>query len=271
MIIGQKNLLSNINKIIDSYPKFSIICGAKKSGKRMIVKYICEKLNLPIVFFSTGIDDVRNIIDLSYEQVEPICYVCADADNMSLGAKNALLKITEEPPNKAYFILTLESLSNTLSTIQSRATCFSLDNYSVDELLEYRKQKNYNSKYDNILKDICTTTGEVDELFYTDIQAFYQFANTIVEQIHIPVTGNIFKISKAVKSKQDDTGYDAVLLFNTVRNLYLKKALQTKKVQYLYASNVTTKCLQDLKLANVNIIGTIDNWIMDVRAVLRGL
>ena len=49
------------------------------------------------------------------------------------------------------------------------------------------------------------------------------------------------------------------------------EALQTKKVQYLYASNVTTKCLQDLKLANVNIVGTIDNWIMDVRAVLRGL
>lgn len=270
-MIGQVNLLSKIDKIIDRYPKFSIITGAKGSGKKLIVKYICDKLNLPIVPFGTGIEEIRNIIDMSYEQTEPICYVCYDADNMSLGAKNSLLKITEEPPNNAYFILTLQSISNTLGTIQSRGTVLSLDTYTIEELVQYRKQKHYSDSYDNIVKDICTTTGEVDELFRNNVDEFYKFAQTIATQIHIPETGNIFKISKAVKSKQDGEGFDGILLFKTVRNLFIKQALQTKKAQYLQAANVTSQCLRDLTIPALSTIGTVDNWIMQVRTALRGV
>ena len=35
-------LLEKIDKILDSYPKFSIIVGAKGSGKKTIVKHICN-------------------------------------------------------------------------------------------------------------------------------------------------------------------------------------------------------------------------------------
>jgi hypothetical protein len=190
---------------------------------------------------------------------------------MSLGAKNSLLKITEEPPNKAYFILTLQSLSNTLETIQSRGTILSLDEYTSGELLEYRFHRNYQSAYDNIIKEICNNTGEVDELFKHNVEQFYKFAQTVAYQIHIPNTGNIFKISKAIKSKEGETGYDPVLLFKVVRSLFIKKALETKKPQYLYASNVTSECLRDLALVNVNKVGTVDNWIMSVRTVLGGI
>ena len=113
-MIGQTQLLEKIDKILDSYPKFSIIVGAKGSGKKTIVKHICNKLRLPIVNFGTSIEDVRKVIDLSYEQTEPICYVCADADAMSLGAKNCLLKITEEPPKKDEQILLLEEIRDLL-------------------------------------------------------------------------------------------------------------------------------------------------------------
>ena len=270
-MIGQKQLLEKIDKIIDRFPKFSIIVGPKGSGKHLITKYITDKLNLPIVPFGTGIDEVRKIIDLSYEQTEPLCYVCYDADSMSLGAKNSLLKITEEPPNNAYFILTLQSMSNTLETIQSRGTVLPLDSYTTPELLEYRTIRNYESKYDSILKDICETTGEVDELFKFKVEQFYKFAQTVAYQIHIPTTGNIFKISKSIKSKDGEEGYDPILLFKAVRSLFIKKALETKKPQYLYASNVTSECLRDLSLVNVNKVGTVDNWIMSVRAVLQGV
>ena len=270
-MIGQKQLLEKIDRIIDRYPKFSIIVGPKGSGKHLITKYITDKLNLPIVPFGTGIDEVRKIIDLSYEQTEPLCYVCYDADSMSLGAKNSLLKITEEPPNKAHFILTLQSMSNTLETIQSRGTVLCLDEYTSGELLEYRFYRNYQSKYDNIIKEVCTSTGEVDELFKQNVDEFYKFAKNIVTNIHIPTTGNIFKISKAIKSKDGEVGYDPVLLFKTIRSLYIKKGIETRKPQYLYASNVTSECLRDLALATVNKVGTVDNWIMSVRAVLGGV
>lgn len=269
MIIGQSQLLKNIDTIIDKYPKFSIIVGPKNSGKRSIITYICNKKKLPIVYFDTSIEDIRKVIDLSYEQKEPVCYVCPNADNMSIGAKNALLKITEEPPNLAFFILTLENINNTLETLQSRGTVFNLDKYSINELIQYRNYRDYSNKFDNIIKDICDNTGEIDELFKYNIDEFFNFANTIVEQIHVPNTGNIFKISKAIKNKDDDTGYDAILLFKTVRNLFLQKAKISKNIKYLYASNITSECLRDLNIRNLNKMATVDAWIFNVRVILR--
>lgn len=270
-MIGQKTLLDKIDRLIDKYPKFSIIVGPKGSGKKQIVKYICDKLGVLCVNFGTGIDEVRKIIDLSYEQTEPICYVCSDADSMSLGAKNALLKITEEPPQKALFILTLESMSNTLETIQSRGTVLTLDPYTTDELIQFRQMRSYTPTFDPVIKDICSCTGDVDILFAQDVQKFYQFAKTVAYQIHIPTSGNIFKISQQVKSKSTDSGYDAKLLFKTVRHLYIEKYLETQKIQYLHASDVTSKCLLDLNIANLNVVATVDNWIIEVRKVLRGI
>lgn len=270
-MIGQVKLFEKIDRIIKDYPKFSILVGPKGSGKKTIVKHICNQLNLPIVNFGTGIEEVRQIIDLSYEQTEPICYVCADADSMSLGAKNCLLKITEEPPNNAYFILTLQSMSNTLETIQSRGIVLTLDPYTKEELIQYRNLKQYNGAYDYIINDVCTNTGEVDELFSNKIEDFYKFAQNVSDNIHIPTTGNIFKIAKSIKAKQTDEGYDATLVFKAIRSLYIKKALQTKQPQYLLASQVTTKCLQDLQIPALNVVGTVDKWVMDVRAVLRGV
>ena len=270
-MIGQKNLLNKIDTMISSYPKFSIIVGPKNSGKKTIVKYICNKLNLPIINFGTSIDEVRNVIDMSYEQIKPICYVCSDADLMSIGAKNALLKVTEEPPNNAYFMLTLQSMSNTLETIQSRGTVLNLDNYTSEELIEYRKLRKYKDKCDDVITNVCSNIGEVDELFSYDVSKFYSFAETVAFQVSIPTSGNIFKIPKALKTKDTDKdGYDPVLLFKAVRNLYIKRALESKNNRYLWASVITSECLRDLALNTVNKVGTIDKWIMDVRTVLRG-
>ncbi len=274
-MIGQTQLLQELNIILNRYPKFSIIVGPKGSGKKTIVEYICKQLNLPIVNFGTAIEEVRKIIDLSYEQKNPICYVCADADEMSLGAKNCLLKITEEPPNNAYFILTLQSMANTLETISSRGTIFTLDPYSKQDLIEYIKLKGYPFNYSDLICNICSTTGEIDELlknkedFY--LQQFYKFAQTVAYKIQEPKSGNIFKISKQVKTKTNPDGYDPILLFKTVRNLYIEKAIETKQVQYINAANVTTICLQDLQIAVLSTVATIDMWIMNVRKALGGI
>lgn len=274
-MIGQQKLLGELDIILKRYPKFSIIVGPKKSGKHLIVEHICKSLNLPIFYFGSGIDEVRKVIDLSYDQKNPICYVCTDADDMSLGAKNSLLKITEEPPNNAYFILTLQSLANTLSTISSRGTVFNLDAYTPEEIAEYVKHKGYAFKNIPLICEICNTPGEVDELLFGKtefyLQQFYTFAQTVAYRIHEPKSGNIFKISTQVKSKTNLEGYDAYLLFKTVRDLYIKKALETQKPQYLEAAKVTSQCLRDLQIVVLNTVATIDKWIMDVRKVLTGI
>ena len=269
-MIGQRKLLEKIDKIIDSYPKFSIIVGPKGSGKKTIVKQICKKLNLRVITCGIKVDDIREIINIASEQVEPICYLIPDADDMSVGAKNSLLKITEEPPENAYFIMTLESLSNTLETIQSRGTVLTLDTYTLEELIEYRKHMKYKDTYDNVLEKVCETTGEVDELFKCNVDEFYAFAQNIATNIHIPQSGNIFKISSQIKTKNSGT-YDGVLLFKAIRSLYIDKAIETNNRLYLLASMTCTECIRDLKLSSLNKVGTVDKWIMDVRSYLKGL
>ncbi len=52
--------------------------------------------------------------------------ILADADCMNVQAQNALLKILEEPPSYMVFILTAQSRTQFLPTVQSRCVCVSL-------------------------------------------------------------------------------------------------------------------------------------------------
>ena len=139
-MIGQAKLIENINNLISQkhFPRFSIICGLSGSGKKELCKYIAEQMD---VFWcyepDCKVETVRNAIWDAYRVYSPTLYVFADADNMSIQARNSLLKVTEEPPKNAYFIMTLESINNTLPTIKSRATVFEMEPYNAKELIEY--------------------------------------------------------------------------------------------------------------------------------------
>lgn len=270
-MIGQVELLRDIDKTISRFPRFSIITGSRGSGKKTLCKEIVNKLGLKPLYFGIKIEDIRNAIETAYTQVEPIAFIIADADKMSLAAKNSLLKITEEPPKNCYFILTLENIDNTLATIQSRGTVFQLQPYTVAEVLQYRAYRGYNSTFDEVVSLVCNNTGEVDELFSYDVGEFYKFAKCIVDNVNVPKSGNTFKISKKVKTKDDDkTTYDATLLMKAIQKLFLQKGKETKDKRYLEASICTGKWLQQLQLSSVNKIGIMDMWIIDVRKVLRG-
>ncbi|MDO5547634.1 MAG: DNA polymerase III subunit [Eubacteriales bacterium] len=61
-------------------------------------------------------------------------FLIRHAQNMNIAAQNALLKILEEPPAYAFFILMTENASAILPTILSRCTQFALAPLSVSEL-----------------------------------------------------------------------------------------------------------------------------------------
>ena len=143
-MIGQTKVLENIKRIANgNFPRFSIICGQKHGGKKLIAKEIAKTLNAQLISTDVKVDTIRDIIKLAYKQTEPTVYLLADADKMSLAAKNALLKITEEPPQKAYFIMTITDINNTLQTLRSRGTIINLDPYTPSELLRYADEKGY--------------------------------------------------------------------------------------------------------------------------------
>lgn len=268
-MIGQIKLQDTINNYKSDFPRFSIVVGPKGSGKRTICKEISKRYKLKQVQVGTKIDDIRNAIDLAYSQYDPILFVIADADNMSVAAKNSLLKITEEPPKSSYFVMTLQSIENTLPTIKSRGTVFTLNPYSKEELIEYRKYRKYSDLFDEVIKLICTNTGQVDELFGYKVDEFYGFCNTVVKNIQIPKSGNAFKITQKIKIKDTDEGYDIELFLNACKELFFQEALKSKKKEYLEASLATAEAMRKLKNVAVSRLGILDMWIISVRALLR--
>ena len=270
VMIGQSNLLNTIDKSLERFPRFSIIIGPSGSGKKTLCNLIAQKLKLKPVYFGVKIDDIRKAIDMAYTQYEPLVIIIPDADKMSVAAKNSLLKVTEEPPKNCYFIITLQSKENTLPTILSRGTVFTLDTYSEDELVEYSKLRGYSQEYSHIIRTSCSNTGEVDALFKQNISEFYTFASQITKYINVPKNGNTFKITKRMKLKDtDEEGFDTILLLKTIQKMFLEKGITDKAKPYLEASIETNKTIQQLNLNNVSKLGLIDMWIMNVRKILN--
>ena len=187
-MIGQKEILRKIDKLIETgFPRFIIITGAKGQGKKELAKYIFHKLDeyyvtpepdnrggIYMVEIDSKIDAIREMIQMAYKQTEPIIYLIADADKMSIGAKNSLLKVIEEPPNNAYFILTLQQIENTLPTIKSRCTELAMENYSYDELREMIKKirPQVTDLEDAIISDIASNYYEIQLLVKYGITEF---------------------------------------------------------------------------------------------------
>lgn len=288
-MIGQANLQSRIEQLIKNhtFPRFSIFVGPKGSGKKTFAHELERLFNnwrvssdhvnvyeLPDV----KIDTVREMITQSYKQIMTMLYIIPDADNMSNAAKNALLKVTEEPPNEAYFIMTLEDENNTLETIRSRGTVFHMDRYTPNEIEEYAVDEAINpytvSTEDEkemlpIIRDLCETPGDVNILCNDNPCEFYDYVQLVVDNIAEVSLANAFKIPSKVALKDDAEGYDLKLFWKAVASVMLDRAKQRgnskELVKYCDGYSVTSKYLQKLRVKGINRSMLMDNWILEIR------
>ena len=271
-MIGQKNLIGRIEHLIDNnnFPRFSIFVGPRGSGKKTLVLYIAKYMKISWAhLLDVKIDTIRDVIVQAYKVSSPIIYLIPDADTMSNAAKNALLKVTEEPPNNAYFIMTLEDENNTLETIRSRGTVFHMSPYKADEIGAYFYDKyhaNHGKEEEQIVRDICETPGEVDTLMSYGINEFYDYVQLVVDNIADVSLANAFKIPSKVALKDTDEGYDLRLFWKAFINVIVDRAIISNEP--LYAVGVTSKYLQKLRVKGINRQMLMDMWIVDVREVL---
>lgn len=269
-MIGQHNLQSRIDKLIENrtFPRFSIFVGPKGSGKKTFANWIItrivrqEALSYSQVCSDVKIDTIRLIIESAYKTISTNIYVIPDADNMSNAAKNALLKVTEEPPNNAYFIMTLEDENNTLETIRSRGTVFHMDRYTPNEISCYCFDKYHlDNEQELIVSDICETPGEVDILVKSGIHEFYDYVQLVVDNIAEVSLANAFKIPSKVALKEDAEGYDLRLFWKAFMKILVDK---DKKHDFM-AIVITSKYLQKLRIRGINKQMLVDNWVLEIR------
>lgn len=262
-MIGQKNLLTILNNqlVDDKLARFIIIVGEAGSEKNFVAKELAKQNNiLCIEVPDCKIDTIRQMINDAYTVAKPTIFSITNADDMSVNAKNALLKVTEEPPNKARFVMTLQNISNTLDTIKSRATIYQADKYSKNQLEEYCNTKGYKDK--ELLLNICSTPGDIDLINSYGAKNFYEFVCKVTDNIATVSGANSFKIAKSLKLKDTDEGYDLALFFKTFFLVCIMN-------NWFNGGALTGKYLADLHFKSVNKQMLFDAWLLKIREVWR--
>lgn len=268
-IIGQKNLLKSLKTLIDGgkLPRLIILVGAQGSGKGEVCNILGEMLDVPVIWCASKADDVRDVVERSYKTGAKVLNVFRDIDEMSQSAKNALLKVIEEPPNGAYFVMTSKDISNAaLATIRSRGTVFYMDAYTADELKTYAKQKYTASDADlQAVANVCETPYDVDMLMSSDVKEFFSFVDLVVNNIATVSGSNSFKIGDRLSFKAGDGKYDLSLFWRVFMQRCSQK-MQLDPLRYAEGISVTSKYLQDLSIAGINRQFTFDTWLLDIRS-----
>lgn len=264
-MIGQTKIKDRIGELMfmGLFPRFSIFVGDTGSGRKTLIKEMLSPLGY-LQERDISAESVREVVDEAYSVMTPTIYVFADADSMSLAAENALLKVTEEPPNDAYFVLTVNNPEHVLSTIKSRASLFHMDTYNEDELLTYY-QRTVSGSDTDIIKKYCTVPGDIDLICKYNPKNFQKYIETVVRNIEKVSGANSFKIGSKLNLGSDDKLYDLALFFKAFRAECLAN-MQDDPLKYAHGINITGKYLGQLQsIASVNLQMLFDNWLLDIR------
>lgn len=268
-IVGQTKLCEYIDHLIEhgQFPRFFIMSGGRGCGKKLICAYISQKLGALQVPCELSVDSVRSVIDTSYQQTEPTLYMWADAQNMSVAAKNAILKVTEEPPQNAYFALTTDNVEGLLGTLLSRGTVFNMQPYSITELQEftYRKVPDISEKDLQIILSVATTPEDILNSITMDLSKFYHIVTTLCDYIGTTNLANELKISTFLKFKEDDLDkYDPVLFMRACMERFNKLFYENGNPMYYKLVLLTSQYLSDMNNKSLSKLCTVDNWILDL-------
>lgn len=275
-MIGQTNLLQSVETLTESkFPRFIILQGENGSGRKTMAKEIAKRLKAKPIISEIKADEVRNIINLSYQIYTPTVYILPNAEKMHKSAKNALLKVTEEPPARAYFIITTNDLGKMLDTLISRATVLKMDKYSKTEKLDYIKL-NYalESVAGNVeyLVDVCDTFSEINQLMEYGVEDFMNFCKTTSEFINKAALANALKIPKKLKLKEEDEGYDPTLFLKAVAYCFSQQMITESPecVDFFQMEEfikITLNYISELNINGINKLATLDAWILEMRGL----
>lgn len=113
---------------------------------------------------SFHVDVVRNVKQNVYMQPNEAdykIYILGNCQCMSENAQNAILKILEEPPSYAVFILTVNTKSALLETVLSRSVVISLEGVESKAGADYICSTNENISYDDAYNAVSIWSGNI--------------------------------------------------------------------------------------------------------------
>lgn len=228
-LIGQKSNLGIINKW-NNLPPFIIITGDEHTGKTHLTLYLCQKFGLHYKLMKNGINDVRKLIDVMKPGSNTV-YHFKNFHTSSIRAKNALLKITEEPVLGNYIVITG---SSQLKTLESRGRKIVMEPYSQEEVCEYMSPYYNNTELQNKLYMAGFNTPAKVETYkqYEHIEPLLNYTYDIFGKITYLTVDDIIVMLHSFESKYE--GVDACLLFLTMLINIIESNIKTKHFYSYY-------------------------------------
>ena len=261
-MIGQKFLKMQFEKFnLTNLPKSLLFIGVEGSGKKTFIHWFADSLVLQVVEIDGSADSVRDITNMCNKMLNATIYLIPEVDKMSMAAQNSLLKVLEEPPENAYFMLTSSQDDLVLSTIKSRCFSYRMDQYSREELEEYMRDKNYTEFIDDTLS-ICSCPGEINLLYSQDVKAFLDYVTLVYDNIAVVSGANSFKIGSKINLAEDNDKYDLALFWRAFMSMCLREVDSMKRIQGIL---ITSRYYSDLKIKGLNKQMCFDNWLLSLR------
>lgn len=157
--MNKPTLHPSTKHLVDTYLKNPtqslLLSGPAGIGTQSLANYLAYALHArtddihlitPDEKLTIAIERIRELYALTRSIYNsPRVIIIDDAENMSLAAQNALLKLLEEPTNQTYFILTSHQPQLLLSTIRSRMQNIELRPISPEDSRAILKQQKITS------------------------------------------------------------------------------------------------------------------------------
>lgn len=274
-IVGQEN---NI-KMIDNWktiPNFLLIEGSVGSGRKLLTRYICKKFGADFVLVENKIDNIREMI-IDAAQLNSHRVYIIDGTSMSIGAKNTLLKVTEESPKNCHIVVTLTTLQQSLATLISRSQVITIEPYTEQHYLEYLAT-NLTEATEEELEEYVkmgSSFGMFKQLLDAGISTYYEKTTTFLDNIWKVTFANSLKVAdwfKLKKKDEEDTEkLDSNLFVQCVLNLFHYESVKYQQdynwdeleQNYKFIS-ITSKCVRQLNQKGTSKEITIHNWLREL-------
>ena len=235
-----------------SVPRFIIIEGDEGSGRLELAKVIMKMINATGIIAGNGIADVREIIENAYTVTDTTCYIFRNADDMSNAAKNSLLKVVEEPPNKAYFIMTVKNIDDMLGTIRSRGTVIKMEPYTMQELRSISD--------DELKLEYCTNISEL-QITHEEVQRTEDCVDDVLKALREKSGTKLLKACTQLKAKQTEIDKIDCLLFFKVFQKRLYSMFENFELSFECIQPLFI-CKQELNRNTINKRASVESMLI---------
>lgn len=195
-------------------------------------------------------------------------YILQNAQNMTVQAQNALLKILEEPPEHAMFILICENRSSLLETILSRCTVFTLHAPDEEECARYLQQRKPGLEQQAYLSAAWESGGNIGralQLLESGGSQAWENSQELLQKI---CAGDEFALLSALAKYEKQKELFAQLLpclRQLVKEVTLEKYRRGGKEEMVQNPAVKAAASRLSALQSVKILGIIDTAAQRLR------